>query len=98
MIATHLSLNPDRPQSPRWSREQIRAARLAPLVPLLQPRGLQLVELPAGNLELAAYPGLLVKDSYWRWPERAMAGNAIDSFVQILGLSFHNAMRQITGP
>jgi hypothetical protein len=56
------------------------------------------VELPAGNLELAAYPGLLVKDSCWRWPERAMAGNAIDSFVQILGLSFHNAMRQITGP
>jgi hypothetical protein len=66
------------------------------LVPLLQGRGLQLVELPAGNFELVAYPGLLVKDSYWRWPERDLAGNAIDFFMRVLGLSFHEAMRQIT--
>ena len=26
-----------------------------------------------------------------------LAGNAIDFFVEILGLSFHDAMRQITG-
>jgi hypothetical protein len=26
------------------------------------------------------------------------AGNAIDFFVQVLGMSFHDAMRQITGP
>jgi len=85
-----------RPQ-PRWSREQIRAARLAPLVPRLQQRGLQLVEQEAGNFLLPAYPGLIVKDSYWRWPERNRAGNAIDFFVQVLGLTFHDAMRQITG-
>jgi hypothetical protein len=24
----------------------------------------------AGNYELPAHPGLIVKDSYWRWPER----------------------------
>lgn len=30
-------------QGSRWSREQIRAARLAPLVPLLQKRGIQLI-------------------------------------------------------
>ena len=83
---------------PRWSREQIRAARLAPLVPLLQRRGLQLVEREAGNFILPAYPGIIVKDSYWRWPERNLAGNAIDFCVQVLGLSFHDAMRQITGP
>jgi hypothetical protein len=65
-------------------------ARLAPLAPPLQRRGLQLIEL-------AAYKGLLVKDSYWRWPQRNLAGNAIDFFVQVLGLSFHDAMRQITG-
>jgi len=48
---------------------------------------------------LPAFPGLIVKDSYWRWPERDRAGNAIDFFVQVLGLSFHDAMRQITsGP
>jgi hypothetical protein len=64
---------------------------------LLQRRGLQLVELPAGNFELASYPGLLVKASYWRWPQRNLAGNAIDFFMRVMGLSFHDAMRQITG-
>ena len=91
MTATNLSRSTN-----RWSREQIRAARIAPLAPLLQRRGLQLVERPADNFELAAYKGLLLKDSYWRWPERDLAGNAIDFFVQILGLSFNDAMRQIT--
>jgi hypothetical protein len=45
---------------------------------------------------LPVYPGLIVKDSYWRWPERNLAGNAIDFHVQVLGLSFHDAMRHIT--
>ena len=81
----------------RWRRDQIRAARLAPLVPLLQKRGLQLIEREAGNFELPAFRGLLVKDSYWRWPERALAGNAIDFFVHVLGLTFHDAMQEIPG-
>jgi hypothetical protein len=81
----------------RWSREQIRAARIAPLVPLLEKRGLKLIPLEAGNFILPAFPGLIVKDSYWRWPERNLAGNTIDFHVQVLGLSFHDAMRQITG-
>ena len=92
MTATNLSHS-----TSRWSREQIRAARMAPLVPLLQQRGLQLIERPADNFELAAYKGLLLKDSYWRWPERNLAGNAIDFFVKVLGLSFNDAMRQIAG-
>ena len=83
-------------KGPRWSREQIRAARLAALSPLLQQRGLQIVEQEAGNFILPAYPGLIVKASYWRWPERNLAGNAIDFHVQVLGLSFHDAMRHIT--
>jgi hypothetical protein len=87
--------NPAR-QGPRWSREQIRAARLAPLAPLLQKRGLQLIVREADNFTLPAYPGLIIKDSYWRWPERNLAGNAIDFHVQVLGLSFHDAMRRIT--
>ena len=86
-----------RAQGPRWSREQIRAARIAALVPLLQKRGLQLIPREAGNFMLPAYRGLILKDSYWRWPERDLAGNAIDFYVQVLGLSFHDAMRQITG-
>jgi len=85
-----------RAAGPRWTRDQIRAARLAPLVPLLQKRGLQLIEREAGNFILPAYPGLIVKDSYWRWPERDLAGNAIDLFMRVLGLSFHDAMRAIT--
>jgi hypothetical protein len=39
---------------------------------------------------------MVVKDSYWRLPERNLAGNAID--LRVLGLSFHDAMRQIIGP
>ena len=83
--------------APRWTREQIRAARLAPLVPLLERRGLILVEKEEGNFALPAHPGLIVKNSYWRWPQRDLAGNAIDFFMRVLGLSFHDAMRQITG-
>jgi hypothetical protein len=94
---TNPSLKSLRTATTRWSREQIRAARLAPLMPLLQQRGLQLVAREAGNFILPAFPGLIVKDSYWRWPERNLAGNAIDFHVQVLGLSFHDAMRQITG-
>lgn len=96
MTAINRSLNVAGSPRPRWTREQIRAARMAPLLPLLRQRGFQLVELHAGNFELAAYKGLLIKDSYWRWPERDRAGNAIDLFVQVLGLSFNDAMRQIT--
>jgi hypothetical protein len=33
--------------------------------------------------------------SQWRWPDRNLAGNTIDFFVQVLGMSFHDAMRQI---
>ena len=87
-----------RPQTPRWTSEQIRAARVAPLVPLLTWRGLRTIERGAGNLELRDFPGLLVKESYWRWPERNLSGNAIDFFTRVLGLTFHDAMHQITGP
>ena len=85
------------PKSQRWTRQQIRAARVAPLIGLLQKRGLQLVAREAGNFILPAYPGLIVKDSYWRWPERNLAGNAIDFFMRVLGLSFQDAMCQLTG-
>ena len=51
----------------------------------------------AGNFILPAYPGLIVKESYWRWPQRNLAGNTIDFFVQVLAMNFHNAMRQFTG-
>ena len=80
-----------------WSREQIRAARAVPLPPLLEKRGLVLRDRSGGNLEVEPYKGLLVKASYWRWPQRDLAGNAIDFYVHVLGLSFHEAMKEITG-
>ena len=80
---------------PPWSREQIREARKAQLAPLIAKRGLVLVELPADNVAVTAFPGLIVKGSYWRWPERDQAGNTIDFFVLVLGLSFHDAMKAI---
>ena len=86
---------PNPARQPRWTHAQIRAARSAPLPPLLQRRQLQLRACPADNFELSAYPGLRVKDSYWRWPQRNLAGNTIDFFVQVLGLSFHQAMCEI---
>ncbi len=90
-------INPSlRPSATRWTREQIRAARLAPLLPLLQKRNLQLLERGGGNYLLPAFPGLIIKDSYWRWPERNLAGNTIDFHTQVLGLSFQQAMHDIT--
>ena len=88
---TNLIPNP----SPRWDRQQIRAARQAPLLPLLEKRRLQLCEGNGGNYEVLAYPGLVIKDNYWHWPQRNLAGNTIDFHVQILGLSFDHAMREI---
>ena len=79
----------------RWTREQIRAARIALLVPLLQKRGYRLIQREADNFELSDFPGLIIKESYWRWPERGLAGNAIDFHVQILKMTFHDAMSQI---
>ncbi len=85
------------PARARWTREQIRAARLAPLAPLLEKRGLHLAETGGGNFQLRVHPGLTVKDSYRRWPERGLQGNAIDFLIQVLGCSFHQAMCELAG-
>jgi len=83
----------DRPQ---WSREQIRAARMVALAPRLEKRGLALRDRGGGNLEVVPYQGLLLKASYWRWPDREIAGNAIDFYVKVLGLSFNDTMKELT--
>ena len=81
-----------------WTREQIRAARQIELAPLLQKRGLALRDRGGGNLEVEQYKGLVLKASYWRWPDRDLAGNAIDFYVKVLGASFHDAMKELTDP
>jgi hypothetical protein len=50
-------------------RDHVRKLRLL----LEQERGFQLRELPAGNFELPGFPGLLLKDSYWRWTDASVA-------------------------
>ena len=50
------------------------------------------------QLCFARLPGLIVKDGYWRWPERNLAGNTIEFHVQVLGLSFHGAMARSLNP
>ena len=44
---------------------------MAPLVPLLQKRGLQLTEKRADNFELSAFPGLILKESVGSGPGTA---------------------------
>jgi hypothetical protein len=80
------------PQPPRWNREQIRAARMVAIAPFLEKRGLHLAESGGGNHLVREHPGLIIKDSYWRWPERGMSGNTIDLCMQVLRLGFNDAM------
>ena len=40
----------------RWTREQIRAARVVPLAPLLQKRGLQLIQRELATLSCLPIP------------------------------------------
>ena len=55
-----------------------------------------MIEQGGGNCRVPDFPGLIVKESYWRWPERNQSGNAIDFHTQILGWSFHDTMRALT--
>ena len=66
------------------------------LPPLLKERGLALRDRGGGNVEIDQYKGLLLKESYWRWPDRELAGNAIDFYTKVLGLSFNDAMKELT--
>jgi len=63
---------------------------------LLRARRLDLIEHEADNFEPANYPGLLFKENYWRWPARNQSGNTIDFLTLILGVTFAQAMAEIT--
>ena len=73
-----------RPAQSRWvTREQIRAACMIALAPLLEKRGLAFRDRGAGNVEVLEYKGLLIKASYWRWPDHDLAGNSGKSTMSI---------------
>ena len=84
------------PRRNPWSKDQIRAARRIELAPLLQQRGFVLLDRGGGNIEIEQYKGLILKASYWNWPDRDLAGNAIDFYVKVLGLSFSETMKELT--
>ena len=86
-----------------WTHDDIRKARCAPLAPLLAARGLRLKPLAHHNYQVipengadADLAGLVVKHSFWTWPDRNIAGNAIDYFVKVEGMTFNQAMQIIT--
>ena len=78
-----------------WTREQIRAARQVLLTEVLERRGCSLRHTGAGNVVPDEYPGIIVKECYWREPQLERAGNTIDFLVKVLGLSFTQAMEEI---
>jgi len=86
-----------------WSHDDIRKARSVLLAPLLIARGYRLKPLANGNYQIvpqdassADLAGLVIKNHFWIWADRNIAGNAIDFFVMVLGMTFNQAMRVIT--
>ena len=47
-------------------------------------------------MELSQYPELVIKNSYWIWPEKELSGNTIDFFVKVPGMSFNDTMKHIS--
>jgi hypothetical protein len=50
----------------------------------------------AGNYHIREHPDIVVKDCFWRDPHSQRAGNTIDFFVTVLGMSFAQAMDAIS--
>jgi len=46
--------------------------------------------------DLNAPAGVIIKQNFWLWPDRHIAGNAIDFFMKVENKSFQDAMRIIT--
>lgn len=82
-----------------WTREQIRAARQAPLKPVLEQLGYRLQHVANGNyLVIGPSPDVVVKDHYWVCAETGQAGNAIDFLVRVRNMRFHDVMRLLARP
>ena len=76
----------------RWSKEQIRTARMVTLAPLLRRRGCTLKTLADDNYCISNYEDLIIKENYWRWPSRNLDGNTIDFFTKVEKLTFSDTM------
>lgn len=82
-----------------WTRSQIRSARQRPIKPALETLGYRLRDRSDGNSEvLGLHADIVVKNHFWVRPDDGAAGNAIDFFVAVLGMSFNDAMRLLADP
>ena len=80
----------------RWSTSQIRAARRVILAPLLQQMGYRLQPLDDENGEVHGLPRpVIIKEHYWSSPQNRSGGNAIDLLMQVIGMSFNEAMEKL---
>ena len=80
----------------KWSSEQIRQARQIPLHPLLEQMGYAMQPKQSGNWSVNTLPGdIVIKENYWVSLSSGRGGNTIDLLTQIMGMSFHEAMKQL---
>ena len=76
-----------------WSRLEIRQARQIHLKPVLELLGYRLLPRPDGNYAIIGLAHeIIIKEHYWNCPDNGLAGNAIDFFVKIRGVTFNEAM------
>jgi hypothetical protein len=76
-----------------WNRSEIRRARQTHLKPVLEQLGYRFLPRQNGNHAIAGLAGdIVVKDHYWHCLDTGQAGNAIDFFVKIRGVTFNEAM------
>jgi len=80
-----------------WNRSDIRRARQTPLKPLLERLGYRLNPIANDNyVVIGLTHDIVVKEHYWVCADTGAAGNAIDFFVRVKGISFNEAMRLLT--
>lgn len=80
----------------KWSKQQIRNARMVALAPLLTGRGRTLKALTDANYCVSDYDDLIIKNNYWHWPSQNLDGNAIDYFTKVEKLTFSQTMQILT--
>ena len=83
----------------KYTPEQIRQARQVTLHPLLKQMGYPMQALQNGNWKVYDLPmEVVVKETYWVCPTSGRGGNAIDLLTHVIGMSFGEAMNQLTRP
>ena len=76
-----------------WTRSEIRRARQAQLKPVLEHLGYRLLPRPEGNYAITGLANeIVIKEHYWHCIDTGQAGNAIDFFVKVRGVTFNEAM------